>query len=178
MIIDTETMMRADSNDLIERRAPHTEIHGLLRRAFELAQDAIVAALCTVLLAVMLLGLWTLFRYAFIDYQEPTIILSQIVLLLVLVELYRTLIFYLHEHRISVSLMLEGTLVGELRQVLLNPPTAAGYQSYGNALLLAVLGGLLIAFRVLSRRGRARRSAQRCRYLRPDTVRRESLLAR
>jgi uncharacterized membrane protein (DUF373 family) len=145
---DDEAALDAGS---IEPRAAHTEIHGFLRRTFEIAQDAIVAALCTVLLVVMLLGLWTLFRYAFIDYREPTVILSQVVLLLVLVELYRTLIFYLHEHRISVPLMLEATLVGELRQVLLNPPTSEGYQSYGNALLLAVLGGLLIALRRSSR---------------------------
>ncbi|MGZ3521302.1 MAG: phosphate-starvation-inducible PsiE family protein [Vulcanimicrobiaceae bacterium] len=128
----------------------HTDVHHLLRRAFELAQDVIVASLCVILLVVMAYSLWTLGWIAFVEKGQPSDVLSQIVLLLVLVELFRTLIFYLREHRVSVSLMLEVAIVSELREILLNPPTATGTQVYGNALLLIVLGALLFTNRYLS----------------------------
>lgn len=126
----------------------HTDLHRVLRRVFELAQDAIIAALCVILLVVMIYSLWTLGEIAFVQLRTPSEILSQIVLLLILVELYRTLIFYLHQHRISVALMVEVALISELREILLYPPTGIGTQVYGNALLLAVLGALLIGIRL------------------------------
>jgi uncharacterized membrane protein (DUF373 family) len=61
------------------------------------------------------------------------------------------LIFYLHEHRVAVPLMLEVALVSELREVLLSEPTTLGTQLYANALVLAVLGSLLIAYRLIPR---------------------------
>jgi uncharacterized membrane protein (DUF373 family) len=121
----------------------HTDIHDLLGRSFEIAQDVIVASLGVILLGVMAYGLWTLGRVAFVEWRPPAEVLSQIALLLILVELFRTLIFYLREHRVSVSLMLEVAIVSEIREVLLYPPTSAGTQVFGNALLLAVLGALL-----------------------------------
>ncbi len=127
----------------INRMTPHTDVHDLLRRAFELAQDAIVASLCVILLGVMGYSLWTLGHLAFVERRPPAEILSQIALLLVLVELFRSLIYYLREHRVSVTLMLEVAIISEVREILLNPPTALGTQVFGNALLLAVLGGLL-----------------------------------
>lgn len=121
----------------------HTDIHDLLGRMFEIAQDAIVASLSVILLGVMAYALWTLGRVAFVESRPPAEVLSQIALLLILVELFRTLIFYLREHRVSVTLMLEVAIVSEVREVLLYPPTNAGTQVFGNALLLAVLGSLL-----------------------------------
>ena len=122
---------------------PHTDIHDVLRRAFELAQDAIVASLCVILLGVMAFSLWSLGRIAFVEMRPAAEVLSQIALILILVELFRSLIFYLREHRVSVTLMLEVAIVSEVREILLYPPAALGTQVYGNALLLAVLGGLL-----------------------------------
>lgn len=129
------------------------DFHPILRRYFELAQDFIVAALCVVLFAVMVHAIWILGRLALVEHQDVSVVLSQIVLLLVLVELFRTLIFYLSEHRVSVSLMLEVAIVAELREILLNPPTGINdRQTLSNAALLLVLGGLLIADRYLLRR--------------------------
>jgi uncharacterized membrane protein (DUF373 family) len=126
---------------------PHTDVHQALRRYLELGQDFIVASLAVVLLVVMLQALWTLGSLAFILNKAPAEVLSQIVLLLVLVELFRTLVFYLREHRVSVSLMLEVAIVSELREVLLHEPTELGSQVYANSLLLAVIGSLLLAYR-------------------------------
>ncbi|HZZ00487.1 MAG TPA: phosphate-starvation-inducible PsiE family protein [Candidatus Baltobacteraceae bacterium] len=128
----------------------HTDVHYLLSRVFELGQDAIVASLSAILLVVMAYAIRTLALIAFVQQGSPSQVLSQVVLLLVLVELFRTLIFYLREHRVSVPLMLEVAVVSELREILLNPPTSLGTQVFGNALLLAVLGALLLLFRYLA----------------------------
>jgi uncharacterized membrane protein (DUF373 family) len=136
---------------LVNTTIAHTDVHHFLRRYFELAQDFIVASLAIVLLIVMIQGVWVLARLAFVLGRAPSEVLSQIVLLLVLVELFRTLILYLHEHRVAVPLMLEVALVSELREVLLSEPTTLNNQLYANALLLAVLGTLLIAYRLLAR---------------------------
>jgi uncharacterized membrane protein (DUF373 family) len=128
---------------------PHTDVHELLSRALELAQDAIVASLCVILLVVMVYAIRTLGLIAFVHASSPSQVLSQVVLLLVLVELFRTLIFYLRNHRVSVPLMLEVAIVSELREILLYPPTSLGTQVYGNAVLLAVLGTLLLANRYI-----------------------------
>lgn len=130
---------------------PHTDVHDLLRRTFEIAQDAIVASLCVILLGVMAYALWILGRIAFVELRPPADVLSQIALLLVLVELFRSLIYYLHQHRVSVTLMLEVAIVSEVREILLYPPVDIGPRVYGNALLLAVLGGLLYLFSVQGR---------------------------
>jgi uncharacterized membrane protein (DUF373 family) len=129
------------------------DFHQALRRFFELAQDVIVVSLCLIVLAIMAQSIWTLGRFALVEGREALVVLSQIVLLLILIELFRTLLFYLSEHRVSVSLMLEVAIVSELREVVLSPPTASNVQQiYGNTLLLAVLGALLIADRYLSGR--------------------------
>jgi len=99
----------------------------------------------------MLQGLWTLAQLAFVLGRAPSEILSQVVLLFVLVELFRTLVIYLREHRVSVSLMLEVAVVSELRDVLLNKPTTVGPSLYANALLLTVSGSLLLVYRIVNR---------------------------
>lgn len=126
---------------------PHTDVHHVLRRYLELAQDFIVASLAV----VMLQGLWTLAQIAFVLGRAPSEILSQVILLFVLVELFRTLVIYLREHRVSVSLMLEVAVVSELRDVPLNQPTTVGPSLYANALLLTVSGSLLLAYRIVNR---------------------------
>ncbi len=68
-----------------------------------------------------------------------------------LVESFRTLVIYLREHRVSVSLMLQVAVVSELRDVLLNQPTTVGQSLYANALLPAVSGSLLLAYRIVNR---------------------------
>src|ERR1700676_247489 len=104
------------------RRRSNTDVHQGLARYLEWAQDAIVVSLAGVVLIVMVQGLWTLTSLALVLGRDPRIVLPQIVLLLLLVELFRTLLFYLREHRIDVGLMIEIAIVGVLRELLINPP--------------------------------------------------------
>jgi uncharacterized membrane protein (DUF373 family) len=131
---------------------PYTQVHRRLRYTLEAAQDIVVAGLCVLLLALMLQMLWRLGRMAMVDHASPTAVLSQVVLVLILVELYRTLIFYLREHRIAVSLMVEVAIVSLLRELILEGLTQLTWaKAAGVSLLLLVLGGILAGDRWLSR---------------------------
>jgi uncharacterized membrane protein (DUF373 family) len=134
----------------------HTDVHAGLSRYLEWAQDAIVVVLAAILLVVMAQALWTLARLALVEGGAPRVVLPQIVLLLILVELFRTLLFYLREHRVAVGLMIEVALVSVLRELLLNPPGGIPLVgSLGIAVLLFVLGMLLVADRFTAARERA-----------------------
>lgn len=135
-----------------QSRIPHTEIHRVLRRYFEWAQDLIAAALAIILLTVMVQGLWVLAVVALFEGRDARIVLPQILLVFILVELFRTLVFYLREHRVSVGLMLEVAIVGVLRELLINPPGTSAFDALGVAVLLLVLGVLLVADRLTSPR--------------------------
>jgi uncharacterized membrane protein (DUF373 family) len=100
----------------------------------------------------MLQMLWGLIRMALVEHAPPTAMLSQVVLVLILTELYRSMIFYLREHRIAVSLMVEVAIVSVLRELILEGlhqltwPRVAGV-----SLLLLVLGAILGVDRWLNR---------------------------
>lgn len=132
---------------------PHTQVHALLRRAMENAQDVVVVLLMVLLLVLSLRSLWNLGRAVFAGPAVPSEVLSEIIFILILTELYRLLIFYLREHRISVALAVEVALVSTLREVMLK-----GAQEFewlrllGLSLLLVVLGGLLALERWMGQR--------------------------
>ena len=71
--------------------------------------------------------------------------LSEIMFVLILMEVYRLMIFYLREHRISVALTVEVVLVSTLREVMLKG--AHEFESLrllALSVLMVVLGGLLV----------------------------------
>jgi uncharacterized membrane protein (DUF373 family) len=123
---------------------PHTQIHALMRRTLENLQDVIVLLLLVLLLVLSLQALWRLARLALIEATPPNQLLSEIMFVLILTEVYRLLIFYLHEHRISVALTVEVALVSTLREVILKGAHEFDWLRLSSlSLLLAVLGGLL-----------------------------------
>ena len=132
---------------------PHTQIHGLLRRALENVQDVVVVLLLIALVGLSLQALWQLGRMALSQASAPAAILSEIIYVLILTELYRLLIFYLREHRISVALAVEVALVSTLRDVMLEGAhEVEWWRLLGQSLLLVVLGGLLALERWMGRR--------------------------
>lgn len=124
-------------------------IHGLLFSRprivsnLEHIQDFIIISLCLALFSIMLMRLGTMFM-ALMEpplFQEVT---SDILSILILVEIFRLLIIYLKEQRISVGAALEVSLVSVLREVILEGAlTAPLPQLLGVCAFLAVLGGLL-----------------------------------
>ena len=151
-----EATRRADSSEhgpVVQGEAvPHTQIHDLLRRALENVQDLVVVLLLIALIGLSLQALWQLGRLALSQSSGPAAILSEIIYVLILTELYRLLIFYLREHRISVALAVEVALVSTLREIMLKGAYEFEWlRLLGLSLLLIVLGGLLALERWMGR---------------------------
>jgi uncharacterized membrane protein (DUF373 family) len=110
----------------------------------ETVQDLIVILLCIGLFSIMLIRIGELF-FSLMHPLQFQAITSDILFLLILVELFRLLIIYLQERRISVGVAVEVSIVSALREVILRgvveiPST----QLWAICGFLAVLGGLLI----------------------------------
>src|ERR1700739_1607095 len=92
------------------RPVPHTQIHSRVRRTLETLQDVVITLLMVLLLFLSLQALWRLTRMA-VAVAATTELLSEIVFVLILTEVYRLLVYYLRDHRISVALTVEVALV-------------------------------------------------------------------
>ena len=90
----------------------------MTRKYLEGIQDIIVLCLCAALFIAMLIKLFHLGQ-SLIGGTDFSAVISDILFILVLIELYRLLTIYLDEHRISVSTMVEVGIVSTLREVIL-----------------------------------------------------------
>lgn len=92
--------------------------HPIPRKYLELTQDIIVVGLCLVLFAAMGVKLVHLVQLMLsgIDFA---LIVGDVLFILVLLELFRLLVIYLEEHRVSVATMVEVGIVSTLREVIL-----------------------------------------------------------
>lgn len=127
---------------------PHTQVHALVRRTLEHSQDVIASLLILLLFVLSLQALWRLARMAFDRAVAPAQLLSEVMFVLILTEVYRLLIFYLREHQISVTLAVEVALVSALREVMFRGAHEFdALRLVAISLLLVVLGALLAAER-------------------------------
>jgi uncharacterized membrane protein (DUF373 family) len=112
--------MRADYSNPQQPNARAVNVqysHPALRKYLELTQDVIVMALCAMLFVAMAVKLIHLGRLtlAGIDFS---LVMADVLFILVLLELFRLLLIYLEEHRVSVSTMVEVGIVSTLREVI------------------------------------------------------------
>ena len=89
-----------------------------LRKYLEFVQDVIVLGLCAALFIAMLIKLFHLAK-TLLGGTDFSAVIADILFILVLIELFRLLIIYLQEHRISVATMVEVGIVATLREVIL-----------------------------------------------------------
>ena len=89
-----------------------------LRKYLERVQDIIVLGLCAALFVAMLIKLFHLGK-SLLSGTDFSAVIADIMFVLVLIELFRLLIIYLEEHRISVATMVEVGIVATLREVIL-----------------------------------------------------------
>ena len=106
------------------RDTPYTAVHRLVRRFLEPALDVLMVALALGLLLAMVRSLVLLVEHAVAPSVPVNLVLGETLFMLVLVELLRLLIIYLRDHRISVDVMVEVTIVGTLRQIAMQGPSA------------------------------------------------------
>jgi uncharacterized membrane protein (DUF373 family) len=88
------------------------------RKYLELIQDVIVLGLCAMLFLAMGIKLFHLGQ-RMLTGTDFSLVVGDILFLLVLLELFRLLVIYLEEHRVSVSTMVEVSIVSTLREVIL-----------------------------------------------------------
>ena len=113
-------------------------------RALETIQDFIVVSLCIGLFGVMVIQL----RAMFISLLPPLnfkAVTSDILFLLILVELFRLLIIYLQEQRVSIGVAVEVSIVSALREVIVRGVLETPWnQILSTCAFLLVMGVLLI----------------------------------
>ncbi|MBE9169407.1 phosphate-starvation-inducible PsiE family protein [Pleurocapsales cyanobacterium LEGE 06147] len=115
-----------------------TIVHNL-----EFFQNFIVISLCIGLFCVMLIRLGEMFLSLLKPIDFPAIT-SDILFILILVEIFRLLIIYLQEQRISIGATVEVSLVSALREVILQGVLEISLEHlFGVCMFLIVLGGLL-----------------------------------
>ena len=98
--------------------ATRTSRNPTLRKYLEVVQDVIVLGLCAALFIAMLVKLFHLGK-SLLSGTDFSAVISDILFILVLIELFRLLIIYLEKHRISVATMVEVGIVATLREVIL-----------------------------------------------------------
>ena len=102
----------------------HSESSGLhsrrhvVRSVLQFVQDLIVIGLCVGIFAAVLIKLLHLGR-ALMGGTDFSQVLADIMFILVLMELFRLLLIYLEEHRVSISTMVEVGIVAAIREALL-----------------------------------------------------------
>lgn len=113
-------------------------------RALETVQDLIVISLCLGLFSVMVIQLRAMFISLLppLDFRGVT---SDILFLLILVELFRLLIIYLQEQRVSIGVAVEVSIVSVLREVIVRGVLETPWsQTLSTCAFLLVMGVLLI----------------------------------
>jgi uncharacterized membrane protein (DUF373 family) len=86
-------------------------------KVLELVQDAIAISLCIGLFCVMVLQLKEIFLSLLTTVRFHDIT-ADILFILILVELFRLLIIYLQEQRVSIGVSVEVAIVSVLREVI------------------------------------------------------------
>ena len=116
----------------------------LIVSILETIQDFIVISLCIGLFSFMVIELREMFFSLLppLDFQQVT---ADILFLLVLVELFRLLIIYLQEQRVSIGVAVEVCIVSVLREVIVRGVLETPWiQILSTGAFLLVLGVLLV----------------------------------
>jgi uncharacterized membrane protein (DUF373 family) len=110
----------------------------------EFIQDFIIISLCIGLFSFMAMQLWEMFISLLppLNFTEVT---ADILFLLILVELFRLLIIYLQERRVSIGVAVEVSIVSVLREIIVKGILETPWsQVLATCSFLLVLGVLLI----------------------------------
>lgn len=116
-------------------------------RLLETVQDFIIICLCIGLFSFMVLQLreMALSLLPPLDFQPIT---SDILFLLILVELFRLLIIYLQEHRVSIGVAVEVSIVSVLREIIVRGVLETPWAQVIVACVFLIVLGLLLVIRV------------------------------
>ncbi len=88
-------------------------------RLLETFQDGIVVSLCIGLFGIMVIQIRAMF-FSLLPPSHFREVTADILYLLILVELFRLLIIYLQEQRVSIGVAVEVAIVSVLREIIVN----------------------------------------------------------
>lgn len=113
----------------------------------EIVQDFIIISLCIGLFVVMVLQLRGMFLSLLppLDFQVVT---ADILFILILVELFRLLIIYLQEQRVSIGVAVEVAIVSVLREVIVKGVLEIPWTQTLSACAFLLVMGILLVVRV------------------------------
>ncbi|OKH19333.1 phosphate-starvation-inducible PsiE family protein [[Limnothrix rosea] IAM M-220] len=120
---------------------------GRVVRVLESVQDLIVVSLCIGLFSFMVLQM----RDMFLSMLPPVhfhTVTADILFLLILVELFRLLIIYLQEQRISIGVAVEVSIVSVLREVIVSGVLETDWTKILAACAFLIVLGMLLLVRV------------------------------
>jgi uncharacterized membrane protein (DUF373 family) len=113
-------------------------------QVLEFVQDLIVICLCVGLFSFMMLEIKDMF-VSLLPPVQFRAITADFLYLLILVELFRLLIIYLQEQRVSIGVAVEVAIVSVLREMIVRGVLETSLsQVMGACAFLLVLGALLI----------------------------------
>ncbi len=127
----------------------------LIVRSLETVQDLIVISLCIGLFCVMVIQLRGIF-FSMLPPINFHVVTADILFLLILVELFRLLIIYLQEQRVSIGVAVEVSIVSVLREVIVRGVLEVPWsQILAACAFLLVLATILVVrvWVVLKRKG-------------------------
>ncbi len=113
----------------------------------ETVQDLIVISLCIGLFSVMAIQLRAMF-FSLLPPLNFKAVTSDILFLLILVELFRLLIIYLQEQRISIGVAVEVSIVSVLREVIVGGVLEAHWSQILSACAFLLVMAVLLVVRV------------------------------
>ncbi|MDS3861143.1 phosphate-starvation-inducible PsiE family protein [Thermosynechococcaceae cyanobacterium BACA0444] len=113
----------------------------------ETIQDLIVISLCIGLFSFMVLELREMFISLLPPLDFPNVT-ADILFLLILVELFRLLIIYLQEQRVSIGVAVEVAIVSVLREVIVRGVLEVPWSHVLSACAFLLVMGALLVIRV------------------------------
>ncbi|WAL62873.1 phosphate-starvation-inducible PsiE family protein [Thermocoleostomius sinensis] len=116
-------------------------------RALETVQDLIIISLCIGLFSFMVIQMREMFLSLLPPLDFPAVT-ADILFLLILVELFRLLIIYLQEQRISIGVAVEVSIVSILREVIVRGVLEAPANQILSACAFLLVLGVLLVIRV------------------------------
>ncbi|MGB7441171.1 MAG: phosphate-starvation-inducible PsiE family protein [Coleofasciculaceae cyanobacterium] len=117
---------------------------GRLVRILETVQDLIVISICIGLFSFMVMQLREM-ALSLLPPLDLQMVTSDILFLLILVEMFRLLIIYLQEHRVSIGVAVEVSIVSVLREIIVRGILETPWtQVLATCSFLLVLGALLV----------------------------------
>lgn len=116
-------------------------------RSLEAVQDMIAVSLCVGLFCIMALQLKEIFA-SLLNKPQFHAITADILFILILVELFRLLIIYLQEQRVSIGVSVEIAIVSVLREVIVSGVLETDWHQVLAVCLFLATAALLMVVRV------------------------------